>query len=285
MIDAHEPVGPPVDPAELPEIDPGSAAYLFYTSGSTGTPKGVLVPHGAAFAHFAAVAELYGLTAGDRMLGFAAQGFDPSLEQLVAPLVAGASLAVRDAEMGRPPTFRSASARWASPSPIPPPLLAPAGARPAGRGRGGAAGAAGCWWAATRCTPTPPAPGTRSRAGPAGEHLRPHRDRRHLHHAPLRPGYAETNEARVSVGRPVAGREPRVLDPALRPVPVGAPGELYLGGPVQARGYLRAPGDDCGRFVPDPFSRGPGARMYRTGDRARWRPTARSSSWAAPTSR
>ncbi|BFO18421.1 hypothetical protein SHKM778_48090 [Streptomyces sp. KM77-8] len=80
----------------------------------------------------------------------------------------------------------------------------------------------------------------------------------------LEPGGA------VHIGRPLRGMRVRVLDAWLRPVPVGSPGEVFLAGPGVALGYLGRPGLTAGRFPPDPWA-GDGSRMYRTGDRARWR--------------
>jgi amino acid adenylation domain-containing protein len=270
LVDVHQAVAPAG--AQLPEVDPRTAAYLFYTSGSTGKPKGVLVPHGAAAAHFAAAAEMYALTADDRMLGFAAQGFDPSLEQIVAPLVTGASVAVRDAETWAPAELPE-RLRELGVTVLNPPTpywhqlvrdpAAAAAVKQAVRlvmvgGEAMHPHAARAWDA------LPGGAGLVNIYGPTETVVTST-----LHRVPA--GYAASDEARVSVGVAVAGREPRVLDDGFRPVPVGAPGELFFGGYVLARGYHRRPGLTAAAFLPDPFSSAPGARMYRTGDRARWR--------------
>ncbi len=76
----------------------------------------------------------------------------------------------------------------------------------------------------------------------------------------------------VPIGRPIANTQVYVLDPHLQPVPIGIPGELYVGGASLTRGYLNRPELTAERFIPHPFSHEPGARLYKTGDLVRYRP-------------
>ncbi|WP_164021357.1 non-ribosomal peptide synthetase, partial [Pyxidicoccus trucidator] len=88
-------------------------------------------------------------------------------------------------------------------------------------------------------------------------------------HSMTAPSHAEG--ASLPIGRPLAHTRVYVLDAHGQPVPIGVPGELFIGGDGLARGYMEQPALTAERFVPNPFSSAPGARLYRTGDKARWR--------------
>jgi amino acid adenylation domain-containing protein len=249
---------------------PESAAYVLYTSGSTGRPKGVVVSHGALGAHAAAAAAAYGLGPGDRVLVFAAISFDPSLEQLLAPLVAGAAVAFRGARPWSPAELADAVERLGLTVVNPPTaywhaLAADDAARRRLRARVRLVVAGGEALQPATVVAWHRDPG-------AGELANAYGPTEGVVTATLHPTRAGDGEGgRVPIGTTLGGRVARVLDTRMCPVPDGVPGELCLGGPVLARGYQGLPGLTAERFVPDPYAAAPGARLYRTGDRARRR--------------
>ncbi|MBV2155356.1 non-ribosomal peptide synthase/polyketide synthase [Kitasatospora sp. SUK 42] len=256
---ADGPPTPPTDADRTTALTPGHPAYVIYTSGSTGTPKGVLVTHRGLAAFAAAAAERYAVGPGDRVLQFASPSFDASVLELCISLLAGAALVT--GEEGPLVGERLAEVlaeRRISHTLIPPAALATvdpeaASALPALRTL--VVGAEACpadlvdTWA----------PGRRmiNSYGPTEATVVA------TWTGPLAPG-----SGAPAIGRPSGATRAYVLDTALRPVPTGVTGELYLAGPGLARGYLGRPGLTAQRFLADPYGE-PGERMYRTGDLAR----------------
>ncbi|GID90748.1 non-ribosomal peptide synthetase [Amorphoplanes digitatis] len=254
-----------------PAATPGNLAYLIYTSGSTGRPKAVMIEHGAYAHHCRVIADAYRITPEDRVVLLSALTFDVAMDQIAATLLAGATIVVSD------PVF------W-PPAELPARLaehrvtimeITPAYYREmleydvsaldglalmnvgsdvvtvADARRWEQSGLPGrflCNYGPTEATVTC-----------------------FLHPVPRTPS-GEPATAALPIGRPVAGTRAYVLDADLRPVPVGVPGELCLGGVRLARGYRGRPELTAGMFVPDPLSGEPGARLYRTGDLVRYRP-------------
>ncbi|MEU5259423.1 amino acid adenylation domain-containing protein [Amycolatopsis sp. NPDC021455] len=250
---------PDTDPSR--DVRPDHPAYVISTSGSTGRPKGVVVPVRALANAIADVVRACGHAPGDRVLAVAAPTFDISLEELFAPLTAGATLVVADHDTVRDPValtrlIRDARITLMDAGPalwhyvLEEDAGALAGLRAIVGGEAVGAELANRLRAATRGVVNFYGP-TETTINATGFTLP-----EHVEDAP-------------PIGRPVANTDAYVLDSALRPVPPGVTGELYLAGTQVARGYLRRPGLTAERFVADPF--GPaGTRMYRTGDRVRW---------------
>ncbi|MFD3522129.1 amino acid adenylation domain-containing protein [Streptomyces sp. NPDC058653] len=235
---------------------PAQSAYVLYTSGSTGRPKGVVVTHSGFAGLVAAHADRLGVARGSRVLQYASPGFDASVWELCMALLSGATLVLADdADLapGRPLAGTLAT-RAVTHVTLPPPVLATleADAMPTVE----------CLVVAGDAT-TPNL--VEAWAGP----------RKMINaYGPTETTVCATMsdplvaDGRMpTIGRAITGAQVQVLDAALCPVPPDTVGELYVSGPLLARGYLGRPGETAARFVPD-ASGPPGARMYRTGDLA-----------------
>ncbi|MGW5471204.1 MupA/Atu3671 family FMN-dependent luciferase-like monooxygenase [Streptomyces chartreusis] len=233
---------------------------VLYTSGSTGTPKGVVVPHRAVVDLCEWQRERFAFTPADRSAVVCSQSFDASLLEIWPALTAGASVTIADEEVRRDPL---ALARWYGEqgvtfSILPTALgeqvlgLAPSDQPPLRHLLLGGD--------VLRTRPRPEAPyETVNVYGPTEitvlctlETVAPH-----------------DSTAPIPIGRPVDNVRLSVLDESGDPVPVGTVGELYVGGPGVALGYLHRPELGAERFLPDPGF-GPDAHRYRTGDLVRW---------------
>ncbi|HEU4880737.1 MAG TPA: amino acid adenylation domain-containing protein, partial [Longimicrobium sp.] len=260
--------------AQEPEMDParGDArpehlAYVIYTSGSTGRPKGVRVEHGALAATMAAAGRAFGFGPADRSPSLASFAFDIWIFEALLPLLAGGSVRLfpRDRVLEVPRLVEELAGCTVM-------HAVPALMRGIVR--------------EVRSTPEGVLPGLR-RAFVGGDAVAPdllEEMRVAFPAAEINVLYGPTEAAiicathrlgsepasRQMVGRPLGNAALYVLLPGGEVAPVGAPGELCLGGRSVARDYLGRPELTAERFVPDPFSAVFGGRMYRTGDRVRW---------------
>ncbi|MBD0671617.1 amino acid adenylation domain-containing protein [Streptomyces sp. CBMA156] len=242
---------------------PGQLVYVMYTSGSTGVPKGVAVTHRN-------VVDLLGnphFRAGhhERVLLHSPTAFDASTTEIWAPLVTGGAIVL--AEPGELDIRRLAETITAHEVTL---VQAPSGLL------------------RLMADENPAAFRRVRQVWTGGDVVPPESVRRLLRACPdtsVLAVYAPTETtaikttftmgahdpvpAVVPIGRPLANTRPYVLDTALRPLPAGVAGELYIAGAGLARGYVGRPGLTAERFVACPFGE-PGSRMYRTGDLARW---------------
>lgn len=251
----------------LPGGDAGDDAlmYLMYTSGSTGHPKGVMVPHAGACNYVLWMRERFPLSAEDAVLAKTSINFDISVWELFLPLICGARLVVGGSEDLQAPERLAALVRRERVTDI---QFVPSALK------------------AFVDSGLLPACDSLRRIFSGGEALSVRLREEvfesfggelHNLYGPTEASvYVCHEECRredplrsVSIGRPVHNARIYVLDERLSPVPVGMAGELYIGGEVLASGYFRRPATTADRFLPDPFSQSPGARMFRTGDVAR----------------
>ncbi|WP_058043145.1 non-ribosomal peptide synthetase [Streptomyces roseifaciens] len=257
-------------PASAPAAaGPQHAAYVIYTSGSTGRPKGVVVTHHAVVNRLDWMRETYGIRPEDRILQKTPASFDVSVWEFFLPLVSGAAVVLaRPGGHREPDHLAEVAARTAVTTAHFVPSMLTAFTAAAEQDEAIRAGFAGVRRVFCSGEALPAAAVDRFAA------LWPHIELHNLY-GPTEAAVdvthhrAEPGAGVVPIGRPVWNTRLHVLDAALRPVPVGVPGELYLAGDQLARGYLGRPGLTASRFVADPS--GSGERMYRTGDLVRRR--------------
>ena len=252
-----------VDPSRLATGTAANIAYIMYTSGSTGKPKGVAVSHQSVVNFLCSMQQTIDLSAHDRFLSVTTLSFDISVLELFLPLYAGACVVIADREtrsdgnrllnyiqqaqitamQATPVTWRMLlEAGWSESTP----LLVLCGGE---------------------ALPLQLAQALVERSHRAWNLYGPTETTIWSTAAQLEP-----NPDYVSIGRPIANTSIYLLDRALNPVPIGVPGELYIGGDGLARGYFGRPALTAERFLPHPYSTTPGARLYRTSDIARYGP-------------
>ena len=243
-------------------VVPEHLAYVIYTSGSTGKPKGVQIPHRAVVNFLHTMGQRPGIVAQDVLLAVTTLSFDIAGLELFLPLTVGArvvvvsravaadghQLARQLAEHGAtimqatPATWRLLlESGWQGHDRLK--ILCGGEALPEELAQALLSKCAGLW----------------NMYGPTETTIW------------STVAKIDTQEQAMTIGRPIANTQLYVLDRCQRPVPIGVPGELYIGGAGVARGYLYRPDLTAERFVEHPFSQEPAARLYRTGDLVRYR--------------
>ena len=246
--------------------EPDNLAYVIFTSGSTGRPKGVMNRHRSIVNRLLWMQETSGLTTADRVLQKTPISFDVSVWELFWPLLSGSCLVVARPGGHQDPAYlahllagREITIAHFVPAMLNAFLAEAWTGHPAALRRVVTSGEALPAALAERFFSRFPGVGLQNLYGPTEAAVE-------VTSWDCVPGLPM-----VPIGRPIANVAIRLLDAELRPVPIGAPGELYIGGVPPARGYCGRPELTAERFIPDTAGE-PGERLYRTGDLARHRP-------------
>ena len=245
------------NPGSMTDLD--NLAYVIYTSGSTGQPRGVAITHRSAVSFLNWAREIYPRESLDGLLAATSICFDLSIYELFLPLCFGGRIILVENVLALPNLISKQEVTLINSVPSLIRELLGADALP-----------------------------TSIRTmNLAGEALPADLVRQIYNNSSIERVYnlygpsetttystfgliPENNAGAPTIGRPIANTQVYVLDREMNPAPVGVYGELYIGGIGLARGYLNRPGPTAEKFMADPFSAAPGARMYRTGDQVRW---------------
>lgn len=243
-------------------VEPSNLAYVIYTSGSTGTPKGVMIPHKSVVNFLTSMRQEPGLDTNDTLLAVTSLSFDIAGLELFLPLIVGARVVIADQEtvkdgrhLAKLLTSTHASIMQATPATWR--MLLDSG-----------------WQGSSNL-----------KVLCGGEQLPVALAKQLLNlgleiwnlYGPTETTIWSTchrvlpDEEPIPLGRPIANTFIYLLDPRGKPVPIGVPGELYIGGAGLARGYLNRPELTESKFLPNPFVNDCKARLYKTGDLARFR--------------
>ncbi|MBD2816128.1 amino acid adenylation domain-containing protein, partial [Xenorhabdus sp. Flor] len=234
-------------------------AYVIYTSGSTGMPKGVMVEHRGLTNLIVTQQNTLAITSNSRILQFASNSFDACIWECCMALLSGACLhlASRIALLPGVALLETLEIQAITHVLLPPAALAALDTIPA----------------------TLETLLVGGEACPSSQVKRWATERRMINaYGPTESTVCSAmylcnsqEEGAPPIGHPIANTQIYILDPHGQPVPLDAIGEIYIAGVGVARGYLNRPELTAERFLPDPFSADPGARMYKTGDLGRWR--------------
>ncbi|WP_155687547.1 AMP-binding protein, partial [Burkholderia cepacia] len=250
-------------------LTPQHLAYVIYTSGSTGKPKGAMNEHCAVVNRLLWMQQQYQLQPDERVLQKTPFSFDVSVWEFFWPLLTGAGLVVARPQGHQDPLYIAELLRDANVTTLHfvPSMLQ-------------------VFLDQTSHFELPALQRVIC-SGEALPYVLQQRFMQRFPHVELHNLYGPTEAAidvtfwqcrsdgpqgKVPIGRPIANTRLYILDAHQQPVPIGVPGELYIGGAGVARGYLNRPELTAERFLSDPFSDQPNARLYRTGDLVRWLP-------------
>ena len=258
----------PPERLEVP-VDPDLPAYVIYTSGSTGRPKGVVVTHADADRLFTATDPWFGFGSDDVWTLFHSYAFDFSVWEIWGALLYGGRLVVVPYWVSRSPEAFHELLREEGVTVL---NQTPSAFRQliwAAEGKPADLALRYVVFGGEALEPASLAPWFARYGDQQPRLINMYGITETTVHVTYRPVGEGDLAGGSRIGRPIPDLAVHLLDAALQPVPVGAPGEIHVGGAGLAQGYLNRPDLTAERFVPDPFAGTAGARLYRSGDLAR----------------